>query len=52
MSLCNSYEELLDQSKLITKVSDRLQKKINKSNDDLEHKNIELQDTLRFINKS
>lgn len=52
INLCNSYEELLDQSKLITKVSDRLQKKINKSNDDLEHKNIELQDTLDSLTRA
>lgn len=52
VSLCNSYEELLDQSKLITKVSDRLQKKINKSNEDLEQKNVELQDTLDSLTRA
>ncbi len=52
ISLCNSYEELLDQSKLITKVSDRLQKKINKSNEDLEQKNVELQDTLDSLTRA
>lgn len=51
-NLCRSYEELLDQSKLITKVSDRLQKKINKSNEDLEIKNIELQDTLDSLTRA
>lgn len=40
------YEDLLDQSKLITKVSDRLQKKINKANDALELKNNELIETI------
>lgn len=49
---CDSYEELLDQSKLITKVSDRLQKKINKANDDLELKNIQLEDTLESLNRA
>lgn len=51
-TLCDSYEELLDQSKLITKVSDRLQKKINKANEELEFKNIELQDTLEALNRA
>lgn len=50
--LCDSYEELLDQSKLITKVSDRLQKKINKTNDQLELKNVELQETLDSLTKA
>ena len=40
------YEDLLDQSKLITKVSDRLQKKINRAYDELESKNNELTDTI------
>ena len=40
------YEDLLYQSKLITKVSDRLQKKINNANDALEHKNDELSETI------
>ena len=40
------YEDLLDQSKLITKVSDRLQKKINKANDELESKNNQLTETI------
>ncbi len=50
--LVDFYEELLDQSKLITKVSDRLQKKITKSNDELEGKNNELQLTLDALTKA
>jgi len=46
------YEDLLDQSKLITKVSDRLQKKITKAHDALEETNIELQDTLDALTKA
>lgn len=46
------YEELVDQSKLITKVSDRLQKKINRVNDQLEGKNAELQETLDDLTKA
>lgn len=49
---CDSYEDLLDQSKLITKVSDRLQKKINKTNDELEGKNIQLEDTLESLTRA
>lgn len=53
------YEELLDQTKLITKVSDRQQKKINKINDtlseinvEMERKNVELQDTLDDLSRA
>lgn len=46
------YEDLLDQSKLITKVSDRLQKKITKAHDALEETNIELQETLDALTKA
>ena len=49
---CDSYEELLDQSKLITKVSDRLQKKINKTNEELEGKNVQLEDTLESLTRA
>ena len=50
--VCNHYEELLDQSKLITKVSDRLQRKINKANEALENKNLELQETLDALTQA
>ena len=47
-----SYDELLDQAKLITKVSDRLQKKINNANDELEYKNVELNESLDALTKA
>lgn len=50
--LCRHYEELLDQCKLITNVSDRLQKKINKANQQLEDKNLELQKTVSALTKA
>lgn len=50
--LQKSYDELLDQTKLITKVSDRLQSKINKSNEELEGKNIELQESLDALTRA
>ncbi len=53
LTLINSnYDDLLDQSKLITKVSDRLQKKITKAHDALEETNIELKDTLDALTKA
>ncbi len=50
--LAENYEELVDQSKLITKVSDRLQKKINRANEALEEKNLELQETLDALTQA
>lgn len=46
------YEELLDQSKLITKVSDKLQNKLNNLNENLNSKNIELQETIDELTKA
>ncbi len=51
-TLCDHYEELLDQSKLITKVSDKLQNKLNSANEALANKNIELQDTIDELTKA
>ena len=51
-SLTNHYEELLDQSKLITKVSDRQQKKIIRTSQALESKNEELLDTIDALTKA
>lgn len=51
-TLCDHYEELLDQSKLITKVSDKLQNKLNTVNEALAGKNIELQDTIDELTKA
>jgi len=44
-NLLENYEELVDQVKIITKISDRLQKKLNKTNDKLESTNDKLNDT-------
>lgn len=43
--LIENYEELVDQVKIITKISDRLQKKLNNTNEQLEVLNLELNDT-------
>jgi hypothetical protein len=50
--LCYNYSELLDQSRLITKVSDKLQNKLNTVNETLEFKNIELQSTIDELTKA
>lgn len=50
--LCFNYSELLDQTKLITKVSDKLQNKLNTVNETLEVKNIELQNTIDELTKA
>ena len=50
--LVGHYEDLLDQSKLITKVSDRLQKKIIKATTTVEEKNAELQNTIDALTKA
>ena len=49
---CDHYEDLLDQCKLITKVSDRLQNKINTANAKLEEKNIQLQQTIDALTEA
>ena len=50
--LCFNYSELLDQTKLITRVSDKLQNKLNSAYDSLETKNIELQSTIDELTKA
>lgn len=50
--LCENYSELLDQTKLITKVSDKLQNKLNSAYEALEVKNIELQNTIDELTKA
>jgi hypothetical protein len=50
--LCSNYSELLDQTRLITKVSDKLQNKLNTVNETLEFKNIELQSTIDELTKA
>jgi hypothetical protein len=46
------YSDLIDQSKLITRVSDKLQKKLDKVNGDLEARNGELQLTIDALTKA
>lgn len=53
------YAELLDQVKIITKISDRLQRKLdrtndklNQSNEELNKKNIELEQTIDALTKA
>jgi predicted nuclease with TOPRIM domain len=50
--LLENYEELVDQVKIITKISDRLQKKLNKTNDKLETTNDKLNDTNIKLNET
>jgi hypothetical protein len=50
--LCKNYEDLLNQGKLITRVSDRLQNKLNNANEATAQKNIELQKTIDELTKT
>lgn len=57
--LVENYEELIDQVKIITKISDRLQKKLNKTNeklavmnDQLNDKNIQLKETIDALTEA
>lgn len=50
--LTAQFKESLDDLKLITKVSDKLQNKVNKSNEALDKKNKEIQDTLDALTKA
>jgi hypothetical protein len=50
--LCKYYEDLLNQGKLITRVSDRLQNKLNNANEATAQKNIELQKTIDELTKT
>ena len=48
--LLDNYEDLIAQVKIITKISDRLQKKLNKTNDKLAVTNDQLHDTNIKLN--
>ncbi|MEQ9305390.1 MAG: hypothetical protein RJQ14_15885 [Marinoscillum sp.] len=55
-SFSDDYEELVAQAKVITRVSDRLQKKldnaniqIREQNDEIKSKNLELEDTIKQL---
>jgi len=50
--LVENYEELIDQVKIITKISDRLQKKLNKTNDALESSNTQLNELNNQLNET
>ena len=50
--LVENYEELIDQVKIITKISDRLQKKLNKTNDALENTNTQLAELNNQLNQT
>ena len=50
--LVENYEELIDQVKIITKISDRLQNKLNRTNEKLEETNQKLNDTNIKLNET
>jgi hypothetical protein len=50
LTIC--YAELLEQTRFITKVSDRLEKKIEIANHDLQTKNAQLQQTLDALTRA
>ncbi len=52
VTLVDNYEELLDQSKLITKVSDRQQKKIIRTTSAIEQKNKQLTKTIDALTEA
>jgi len=52
ISLSKSYKDLLNQQILITKVSDRLQKKLDKTNLALEDKNEQLQNYIEELTRT
>jgi len=47
-----NYEELIDQVKIITRISDRLQKKLNKTNEALESTNEQLAELNDQLNET
>ncbi|TAE01275.1 MAG: hypothetical protein EAZ97_03570 [Bacteroidetes bacterium] len=51
-TLMSSYAQLLNETKLLTSVSDRLQNKLNKANDQIAKKNAELQETIDELTKA
>jgi hypothetical protein len=50
--LVEHYEELIDQVKIITKISDRLQGKLNKTNEALELSNVQLAELNNQLNQT
>lgn len=51
-NLIENFEETIGELKLITKVSDKLQNKLDKTNSALDNKNKELQETLDALTKA
>lgn len=51
-TLTSNYSELLDQVKLITRISDRLQRKLDHTNDTLNEKNQEIQEKNSQLEKT
>jgi len=56
LNLTNNYSELLDQIKLMTRISDRLQRKLDQTNDklndvnkEIQEKNIQLEQTINDL---
>ncbi|MCS7019275.1 MAG: hypothetical protein RMJ87_09610 [Cytophagales bacterium] len=49
--LAQSYAQLLGEVKLLTSVSDRLQNKLNKANENIARKNEELTQTLEMLTR-
>jgi len=52
VELTNDYEDLLIQTKIITRISDRLQNKLDKLNLALQNKNEQLEDTIDELAKA
>lgn len=46
--LCEEYEKLLEETKFITKVSDKLEAKLNRANEELQKNNLELSTDLEI----
>ncbi len=51
-TLTDNYGKLLDEVKLLTAVSDRLQRKLNKANENVIKKNAEVKEAIERLNKS
>lgn len=50
--LLKHHEEIIDQARLVTKVSDKLQNKLTKAHDAINAKNVELQSTIDELTKA
>jgi len=50
--LIENYEELVSQVKIITRISDRLQRKLDKTNTKLEQTNVQLNETIDALTEA